>query len=95
MNARVALHALMIFISLDALAGPGSYNCTSSLGKQDLSQRPSVPLYGFGTVDREKANRVFISRLHAEASYGRDSPGPGAMRCCYPQLGELRSSDHR
>ena len=68
-------------------AGPGSYDNASSIGKQGLSNRSSFPHYGFGTVDRDMASRVFISPQHAAASYGATSPGPAAMYSSRSQLG--------
>jgi len=60
--------------------GPGTYENVGAFGKQGLSQRSSFPLYGFGTVDRQMASKVFISQAHAHArDVGVGSPGPAAM----------------
>jgi len=67
--------------------GPGSYENASSIGKQGLSNRSSFPHYGFGTVDRDMASRVFISPQHASSSgAGTTSPGPAAMYSSGSQL---------
>ena len=59
--------------------GPGAYENAGAFGKQGLSNRSTFPLYGFGTVDRSMASKVFISSAHAASSYGQASPGPAAM----------------
>ena len=71
--------------------GPGAYDNASSIGKQDLSNRSTFPLYGFGTVDRDMAAKVFISSAHANASYGNASPGPAAT---YQKRGGLAGSKY-
>jgi len=59
--------------------GPGSYENAGAFGKQGLSNRSTFPRYGFGTVDRDMASKVFISPAHAASTYGKASPGPAAM----------------
>lgn len=59
--------------------GPGQYENASGFSRQALSNRASFPRYGFGTVDRDMAGKVFISPAHSSSSFGRASPGPAAM----------------
>jgi len=37
-------------------------NMYSSIGKMNLSQKPSAPIYGFGTSDRKQQAKVFHSK---------------------------------
>lgn len=71
--------------------GPGTYENVSGFGRQGLSNRSTNPLYGFGTVNREMAGKVFISPQHASSSFGRASPGPAAM---YQREGGLRGAKY-
>ena len=69
-----------------ATPGPGAYENMCSFGKQGLSNHSTFPLYGFGTVDRTMASKVFISPAHAASSFGLSSPGPAAA---YTKAGGL------
>ena len=59
--------------------GPGAYDNMGAFGRQGLSNRSTFPRYGFGTVDRDMAAKVFISPSHAQSNFGHASPGPAAM----------------
>ena len=60
------------------MPGPGAYESMSAFGRQGLAHRDSFPRYGFGTLDRNMAAKVFISPSHSQSSFGLESPGPAA-----------------
>jgi hypothetical protein len=84
------------------LAGPGTYENDSSIGRQTLSNRSSGQRFGFGTVDRDMASRVFVSPTFAKNYHGLNSPGPAAMYAMHSQMtgphygfGTEQRGDHR
>ena len=48
----------------------------SSLGKQASARFRSAPDYGFGTMERAQADKVFISKEMEGDKFGQGSPGP-------------------
>ena len=50
--------------------GPGAYENPGAFGRQGLSNRSTFPKYGFGTVDRDMAAKVFISPSHNKSFFG-------------------------
>lgn len=65
--------------------GPGTYaaadadgRITQAVGPQVASTKQSMPRFGFGTSNREHANKVYLSPEHEKVTGGRDAPGPGA-----------------
>lgn len=84
------------------LPGPGTYENDSSIGRQTLSNRSSGQRFGFGTVDRDMASRVFVSPTFAKNYHGLNSPGPAAMYAMHSQMtgphygfGTEQRGDHR
>lgn len=60
-----------------AQPGAGEYKSElSACGKQALSKKKSLPLYSFGTSDRDQAAKVYMSREHEKGQKGDFSPGP-------------------
>jgi hypothetical protein len=57
--------------------GAGEYNATqNACGKQSLSIKKSLPLYSFGTSDRDQARKIYLTREHEKTQKGDVSPGP-------------------
>lgn len=57
--------------------GAGEYKDEQpACGKQALSKKKSLPLYSFGTSDRDQARKVYMSREHEKGQKGDFSPGP-------------------
>ena len=50
---------------------------TPGVGNQIASTKESAPRFGFGTSNREHAEKVYISKDHEASTGGRDAPGPG------------------
>ena len=48
----------------------------SSLGAQTLSTKETAASFGFGSSDRATWSKVFSTKEHAKADYGKTSPGP-------------------
>ena len=48
----------------------------SSLGPQTLSTKETAASFGFGSSDRATWSKVFSTKEHAKADYGKTSPGP-------------------
>jgi len=69
--------------------GPGAYAATPAVGVQVASTKISTPRFGFGTSDRDKAAKVYISSEHEKVTGGRDAPGPGT----YP-IGNMTGSQN-
>ena len=57
--------------------GPGKYSINPAVGNQVVSNKPSLPRFGFGTGTRDVAAKVYISPEHDKVSGGRNAPGPG------------------
>jgi hypothetical protein len=62
-----------------------------AFGSQSLSERNSVPLFGFGTSNRENVSKVFVSSAHEKAKFGLQSPGPAAL---YQRKGALEGKEY-
>jgi len=58
--------------------GPGQYDSYSSVGNQKYSTKKTQPSYGFGTSNRDKQTKVFLSKEHVTDNLGKGSPGPAA-----------------
>eukprot|EP00892_Ulva_mutabilis_P007404 jgi/Ulvmu1/5035/UM021_0052.1 len=57
--------------------GAGEYKGEQpACGRQALSKKKSLPLYSFGTSDRDQARKVYMSREHEKGQKGDFSPGP-------------------
>lgn len=57
--------------------GAGEYQGElPACGKQTLSKKKTLPLYSFGTSDRDQAKKVYVSRDHEKGQKGDFSPGP-------------------
>ncbi|KAK3257247.1 hypothetical protein CYMTET_33657 [Cymbomonas tetramitiformis] len=56
--------------------GAGTYQHTSSVGRQSDSTKPTKPSYVFGNGSRQGETKVFYSKEHAEKDMPRVSPGP-------------------
>jgi hypothetical protein len=57
--------------------GAGEYvKDSNACGKQHLSIKKSMPLYSFGTSDRDQAAKMFLSKDHEKSQKGWLSPGP-------------------
>ena len=57
--------------------GAGEYvKDSNACGKQPLSVKKSMPLYSFGTSDRDQAAKMFLSKEHEKGQSGNMSPGP-------------------
>jgi len=49
----------------------------SSIGKMQLSSKVTAPVYGFGTGDRQKQEKIFQSKELCKTQFlGKTSPGP-------------------
>ena len=46
------------------LPGPGQYKSFDSVGTQLNSKKTTLPMYGFGTSDRDHRHKVYISQEH-------------------------------
>jgi len=57
--------------------GPGTYDASSSVGKQTYSVHPTSANFSFGTGTRDQLAKVFTSKEHEDAFIGKSSPGPG------------------
>jgi hypothetical protein len=57
--------------------GAGEYGKeVGACGKQTLSIKKSMPLYSFGSSDRDQAKKIFLSKEHEKGQRGEFSPGP-------------------
>jgi hypothetical protein len=56
--------------------GAGDYNQSVACGKQTLSMKKTLPLYSFGSSNRDQAGKVYVSREHEKSQKGSSSPGP-------------------
>jgi hypothetical protein len=56
--------------------GAGDYNQSVACGKQPLSMKKTLPLYSFGSSNRDQAGKVYMSREHEKSQKGASSPGP-------------------
>lgn len=56
------------------LPSVGQYDTWNSLGKQTLSPNKTLPAYGFGSSDRDRESRRFVSPNHVAALRGTASP---------------------
>lgn len=57
--------------------GAGQYEMTSTLGKQAVSRKATLPAFSFGSSTRDQQERRFLTKDHEKSSYGKGSPGPG------------------
>jgi len=81
--------------------GPGNYGkdeqhgrITSAVGAQVASTKQSLPKYGFGTSDREQAQKVYLSPEHEKVTGGREAPGPGKYPIASMTGNTIASSGH-
>lgn len=56
--------------------GAGDYAQSVACGKQQLSIKKTLPLYSFGSSNRDQAGKVYMSREHEKSQKGDCSPGP-------------------
>lgn len=68
--------------------GPAAYSVGGGSigGKWMNSSMTSEPAFGFGTLDREKRSKVFMSQLHSKGSSGM-SPGPASINNAQSSIG--------
>jgi hypothetical protein len=72
--------------------GAGEYvKDSNACGKQPLSMKKSMPLYSFGTSDRDQAAKLFLSKEHEKGQKGSMSPGPTTAEqvCGFQQLSKV------
>lgn len=75
--------------------GAGEYvKDSNACGKQHLSVKKSMPLYSFGTSDRDQAAKMFLSKEHEKGQSGNMSPGPTTAQQVYSfqRLFEFRNA---
>eukprot|EP00240_Pyramimonas_obovata_P016216 CAMPEP_0118932362 /NCGR_PEP_ID=MMETSP1169-20130426/10006_1 /TAXON_ID=36882 /ORGANISM="Pyramimonas obovata, Strain CCMP722" /LENGTH=302 /DNA_ID=CAMNT_0006875011 /DNA_START=144 /DNA_END=1052 /DNA_ORIENTATION=+ len=58
------------------MAAPLNRRGRSMFGKQHDSRKGNAPSFGFGSSNRDGAEKVFLTAEHAKSLYGIESPGP-------------------
>ena len=72
--------------------GPGAYDTLGSCGRQIDGAFATQPIYGFGTLTRDAANKASLTEAQEKTLYGRQSPGPCAAYRIGGSMGHQTSS---